>query len=161
MQDLFPQLPDNARVWVYQSKRVFSSEEANEIQQAVDSFVKDWASHSRQVMALGALLHHRFLILAADETAFTVSGCSIDSSVAFVKQIGQQYQVDFFDRMQVAWKAGEEVHSAGREGFEQAISSGEVDEDTIVFNNMVTTKQQLLHNWQTPFKESWHARVFV
>lgn len=161
MQDLFPQLPANARVWVYQSNRVFTAEETSQIQQAIDQFVAEWSSHSRDVIAAGALLHNRFLVLVADETEFTVSGCSIDSSVAFVKRIAQQYQVDFFDRMQVAWIAGEEVHSADRVGFEKALSTGDVTENTIVFNNMITTKDQLLTSWQIPLKDSWHARVFA
>lgn len=161
MQDLFPQLPANARVWVYQSNRVFTAEETSQIQQAIDQFVAEWSSHSRDVIAAGALLYNRFLVLVADETEFTVSGCSIDSSVAFVKQLTQQYQVDFFDRMQVAWIAGEEVHSADRVGFEKAMATGDITEDTIVFNNMITTKDQLITSWQIPLKDSWHARVFA
>ena len=161
MQDIFPQLPDNARVWVYQSNRPFTETESEKIAGAIDAFVRDWASHSRQVSAGGALLYNRFIVLIADETAFTVSGCSIDSSVHFVKQLAQQHGVDLFDRMNVAWKEGDEVHGANRAGFEQAIEQSRVTEDTIVFNNLVQNKQQLLNNWQIPLKDSWHARVFV
>jgi hypothetical protein len=44
-----------------------------------------------------------FIIMMADEAESTVSGCSTDSSVRFVKKIEQTYRVSLFDRTNLAF----------------------------------------------------------
>jgi len=157
---LFPDLPNTSRVWVYQSNRLFTEAEAAAIAANIKAFVDEWTAHKLKVYADGALLYNRFVILAADEHQVGVSGCSIDSSVRFIKELGTQYGVDFFDRFHVAYKVGEEVRSANREGFESLIASGTITPDTIVYNNLVDNLTDLRTKWEVPFKESWHSRVF-
>lgn len=162
MTDIFPNLPDNARVWVYQSNRVFTADEAAEVQRAIDAFVKAWTSHSRDVIADGKLLFDRFIVLCADETQFAVSGCSIDSSVRFIKDIAAKYSIDPFDRLNLAYvDANGAVQALRKPAFAQLIAEGTITDNTIVFNNLVANKAQLLSNWQVPLKDSWHAKVFA
>lgn len=162
MTDIFPNLPDNARVWVYQSNREFTADEAVEVQQAIDGFVSAWTSHSRDVIANGKLLYNRFIVLCADETQFVVSGCSIDSSVRFIKEIAAKYTIDPFDRLNLAFMDAEGTVKALKKGaFAEQIAQGSITDDTTVFNNLVNSKQQLLSNWQVPLKDSWHAKVFA
>lgn len=158
--DIFDVLPDNARAWVYQSNRPFTDVEVVRINEQIEDFVTEWTSHSRDVIAKGVVCYDRFLIFVADESQFKVSGCSIDSSVQFVRTIGSAFGVDMFDRFEIAYKQGEEVFSTHRDGFQQLLDDGKVTEDTTVFNNMITTHAELLSQWEVPFKESWHQRVF-
>ena len=77
-----------------------------------------------------------------------------------MQQIESDYNVNLFDRFNIAYRKGNEVVSYNRNQFEALIQQGEITENTIVFNNLVQTKKELDTQWEIPFKNSWHARVF-
>lgn len=160
MTNFFPELPDDARVWVYQSNRPFTADEADRINLQLAMFTQQWNSHSRKVTAGAVLVYNQFIILAADETAFTVSGCSIDSSVRFVKELQASFGVDLFNRLNMAYKTGEIINMANRTQFEQLVEAGTITPDTTVFNNLVATKHDLQTKWEVPARESWHNNLF-
>jgi hypothetical protein len=43
--------------------------------------------------------------------------------------------------------------------FQTLINDGKVDDQTLVFNNLVSTKNELDSNWQIPLHKSWHKRL--
>lgn len=88
----------NAKVWIYMSDRNFTDDEVEQIQKRIDLFVHEWKSHGQGILAYGRLIYNQILIFIVDESKSTVSGCSIDSSVRFVKEISTFYKVDFFKR---------------------------------------------------------------
>jgi hypothetical protein len=47
------------------------------------------------------ILFSQYLVISVDEKIVSASGCSIDSSVHFVKSLGSELKVDFFNRMNV------------------------------------------------------------
>jgi hypothetical protein len=148
-------LPGHSRIWVYQSSRKFDSAETNLVHTLVQRFVTDWTSHKVGVTGDGALLHNRFIILMADESKVGVSGCSIDSSVRFIKTLGEQLDINFFDRWNIAYIKNNEVHSCCREEFEKLVDEKTITDDTLVFNNLVRTKNEFETNWQIPYGQSW------
>lgn len=148
-------LSPKSRVWVYQSTTPFSPEQAAAISEKITRFVNQWTAHKMEVTGAGALLYNRFIVLMADETEVGVSGCSVDSSVHFIRQIGSEFGANFFDRWNIAYKKGEEVLSCNREEFEKLVSEGEIQEDTMVFNNLVHTKADFDTKWQIAYKDSW------
>ena len=77
-----------------------------------------------------------------------------------MKDIEQKFKINLFDRFQVAFKLNDELKSCGREEFEEMIKNKQVNENTIVFNNLIQTRKELKTSWEIPFKNSWHARVF-
>lgn len=87
-----------SRVWIYQANRVFSLQEALDIEEMLNEFASQWKSHGTPVKGAGYLFFGQFIILMADETATGVSGCSTDSSVRLVKDIEQKFNVNMFDR---------------------------------------------------------------
>ena len=80
--------PDS-RVWVYQASRIFSLQEALEIEELLNEFTAQWKSHGTPVKGAAYLFFGQFIVLIADETATGVSGCSTDSSVRMIKDIEQ------------------------------------------------------------------------
>ena len=155
----YNQLPDDARVWVYQSNKTFSKAEAMAIKQIITDFVNQWQSHGKQVRAWGELKYNRFVILAADEKHEAPSGCSIDSSVAMIKEIEQNTGADMFNRMHFSYKKGEDVLSADRLDFANLYQQGEINDQTIVFDNLIKTKADLDTKWEVALADSWHARM--
>lgn len=152
---------DQSRVWIYQSNRAFTASEATKIEEDLQSFTSQWEAHGAALKSRGELRYNRFVILLVDEVQTLASGCSIDRSAGFIREIELEYGVNMFDRFNMAYKKDGEVYSCTREEFEALLQANEIDNDTIVFNNMVLTKAELDSNWEIPLKNSWHARVFA
>jgi hypothetical protein len=152
-------LDDLSRVWIYQSNREFTATEAESINQQAASFIEDWKAHGTKLKAAHSLLFNRFLCLFADETAAGASGCSIDASVRFIKTLENQFQVDFMDRNEVALlMSDQKVITKKLAELKDAISSGEINSGTLVFNNLVQTKGEMNSSWLLPIESSWHSR---
>ncbi len=156
----YQQIPSTARVWVYQSNRPFSEEIALALREQIEQFVTQWTAHNQALRAWGDLLHQRFIVLMVDESQAGASGCSIDKSVNFIKAIEQATGVDFFDRFQFAYLQGDELRAASRDEFAQLYQKGEINDNTLVFNNLVKNKAEFEAAWKIPLQESWH-RNFV
>lgn len=156
----FPQtFSPESRVWIYQSDRPFTAEETARLQPMLDEFAAQWVSHNRQLKAAGKLLYDRFIVLMVDETQAGASGCSIDKSVYFLKELEKAFGVSLFDRLTFAWREGEEVQAAPQEAFRKLYQKGEITDDTLVFDNLIKTREELENRWLRPLKETWHKRM--
>lgn len=155
----YASMPAHARVWIYQSTRELTAEEVAQLQNAASQFVQGWTAHNNQLNACAEVRYNRFLLLLVDEDAANASGCSIDKSVKFVKDMETALHTSFMDRMNFAYKRGNEVLSCNRVDFEKLLSAGTITEDTLVFNNLVGSKQELETTWEIPLKQSWHKQL--
>lgn len=154
-------ISENSRIWIYQANRVLNPEEEHKIQQKLNDFTSQWQAHGHSLAAHGEIRHKQFIILSVDEQVAGATGCSIDKSVYLMKEIEQEFNLDLFDRFRIAYRAGAEVINCSREEFEELLSTGELNADSFVFNNMVSTRKDLLTSWEVPVKNSWHAQVFA
>lgn len=151
-----------SRVWVYQCSRIFSLGEALDIEKKLEEFTTEWKSHGTPVKGEAHLFFGQFIVLLADETATGVSGCSTDSSVRLIKEIEQQYQVNMFDRTTLAFVLKDKVQLLPLSQLQYAAENGFINADTLYFNNLVQTKDELENNWIIPVKESWlNKRITV
>jgi hypothetical protein len=152
-------LADTSKVWIYQSSRAFTIDEAVEIQNQINAFCNQWVSHNNQLASQGKLVHHRFIVLMVDESKAGASGCSIDSSVNFIKMIGARFKIDLFDRMNFAYQQDGEIKTAHREEFAELYKNQIINDDTLVFDNLVSNKLAFDNQWIKPLKNSWHSRL--
>ena len=148
--------PDS-RVWVYQGSRVFSLDEALEIEEMLKEFATQWKSHGTPVKGEAHLFFGQFIVLIADETATGVSGCSTDSSVRLIKDIEQRFKVNMFDRTMLAFVVKDKVELLPLSHLQHAFDNGFIKDDTLYFNNLVQTKEELESKWMIFVKESWLA----
>lgn len=146
--------PDS-RVWVYQSSRLFTLNEALAIEDLLNEFTAKWLSHGVPVKGAGYLFFGRFIILMADEKATGVSGCSTDSSVRLIKDIEQRFAVNMFDRTTLAFVVKDKVELLPLSQLPYAFNNGFITSDTLYFNNIVQTKEELESKWIIPIKSSW------
>lgn len=151
---------DNSRVWIYQSSRLFSMSEAFEIEPMLNSFVADWKTHGTPVKGYANLFFGQFIVIMADETAAGVSGCSTDSSVRLIKDIEQRFKVDMFNRQNLAFVLKDKVELLPLAHLNHAITNGFIKPETLYFNNLVATKQELETKWIAPANNSWLASKF-
>lgn len=150
-----------SKVWIYQSNRKFTSNEEIEILQKLKSFTNQWKAHGNDLMAKAEIRYGFFIILTVDENQANVTGCSIDGSARLIKEIENTYNIDLFNRFNMAYKLGEDVIVSNKEDFETLVSIKQITPETIVFNNMVQTLNELDTKWEVPFEDSWHAKVFA
>ena len=161
MDSIIDQMPDDSRLWVYQSSRAFTAKEQEMIAESMKVFVDQWAAHGQQLAASCSILHDQFIVLAVDESQAAASGCSIDASVAIIRQIEGALNISLLDRSQVAFLKDGQVRLAPFNQVKQAISSGDIQEDTIIFNNAVSSAKDWKTNWKIPAHKSWMARHFA
>ena len=154
-------LPDNARVWIYQSNREFNNKEIEIISSKAIDFINSWTRHGDDLKGSFTIKYNQFLIIAVDESFNSVSGCSIDASVHFVQQLEKELQLDLLDKMNISFKNGNHINLVKLADFQNFAKDKKITEDTIVFNNMVATKKDVENNWEIPAKESWHKRFLV
>jgi len=152
--------PDS-RVWIYQSSRMFSLQEAFEIEDLLNDFTSKWLSHGVPVKGAGYLFFGQFIILMADEKATGVSGCSTDSSVRLIKDIEQRFGVNMFDRTTLAFVAKDKIQLLPLSQLQYAFNNGFINSHTLYFNNVVQTKKEFEDNWIIPIKDSWLSKKIV
>lgn len=158
----FADLPNDARLWVFPAVRRLEPAEVEPLLAAVDRHVRGWLAHGHPVVGAHELRYDRFLLVGADERATGVSGCSIDGLFHVLQGLEGGLGVRLLDSAPVWFRdADGEIRSVTRADFRVQVQSGEVGPDTVVFNNTVATVGELREGrWETPLRESWHARAF-
>jgi hypothetical protein len=154
------QFSQNSRVWVYQSDKQLNDADVIKLQIMLDNFTTGWTAHNNQLKAKAEIRYNRFIVLIVDESQAGASGCSIDKSVRFMKDIEQEFGINLFDRFNLAYRSNEEILSVPRHTFEGLIVNKTIDANTTVFNNMVQNLTELETKWEVPFKDSWHIQLF-
>lgn len=154
------EISEKSRVWIYQSNRRFSDEERDAITALLNDFIGSWDAHGHKLAAAAQVRYNLFIILAVDESVAAASGCSIDKSSNVIRNIEKEFNVELFNRFNLAYRKGDEVIPCSREQFEKHLLGGEINDETIVFDNTVLTKKDLDGAWEVPFKQSWHSRYF-
>jgi hypothetical protein len=131
--------PDS-KVWVYYSEKDFS-EHSLEIQSQLNQFTQNWKSHGSPVKGSGHVISGHILLLVADTSVCEVSGCSTDSSVQFITQLGQQFQLHLFDRQVILLNIDDKIVATKLDQL------GQYSSDTLVFNPFFSD----LENWRESF----------
>ena len=153
---LLPQdFNEDARVWIYQADRPLSDNEIADIQGQLNEFVSTWKSHGVPVKGYAGIFFSQFIVLMADEAATGVSGCSIDSSVHMLQQIGRQFGIDMFNWQLLAFMVNDKVEIIPRQQINQALENNFITPETLFFNNVVTSRKELENRWLIPVSESW------
>jgi hypothetical protein len=149
---------DESRVWIYQSNRALTVEEAKNLDMELNLFANQWTAHDQLLRATGQVLLNRFIVLIVDESKTGASGCSIDKSVHFMQVLEKAYNLDLFDRMTFAYKQDGEVKTAKSNEFADLYKAGKINDQTPVFDNLVISLKDLKEKWIKPLSESWHKK---
>jgi len=160
MNVAFDHLPPHARVWIYQASRPLTEAELLPLLPRLAAFAEEWTSHGRQLAASAQFLHRQFLVIGLDEAVADASGCSIDASVRFVQELEQRLGVSLLEKSRMAFLHNGELRLLTRPELRAAVAAGEVQPDTLYFNNTLTTKAQLDAQWPAPASQTWLASYF-
>ncbi len=156
----FENLPEESKIWIYQSNRKFSDEEFAEIEKDLKNYLEGWSAHGVSLEASYQLKYNRFIILAVNQDVQAATGCSIDDSVRFIQELEKKYDVDLLDKMNVTFKLGDHIAHKSLVEFKKMAKEKAVSGNTIVFNNLVNDLGEYNEYWEVPAIDSWHSRFF-
>lgn len=149
-----------SKVWIYQSNRPLSVNEYASVMIMIETFVAQWTSHGSKVKGFGTIVFNHFIILIADETKSSVSGCSTDSSVRLIKEIEKNTGINFFDRQNLAFQLSNEIRLIPLSELNDAMVKGIVLPETLYYNNLISTLEELYDKWLIRIDQSWLATKY-
>lgn len=158
MKKAFNELPNTARVWVYQSKELLTQKLKEEIIAIGTDFLNAWESHGSSIPSSIDIFHDQFVLITADDCGDGLCGRAKDAQVRLMQQLELQLGIVLTDRMLTAYKEGNKVISLNFNEFKTLAKGKKIDGETIVFNNLIESKEDFILNWETPAKNSWHKQ---
>ena len=156
----FKELPDESRVWIYQSNRIFTNKELNYIRAYSHDFLNKWTAHGSDLQAGIDIPYDRFIVIGLNESIKSATGCSIDSSVRFIQTIESKFNLVLLDKMNVTYRVNNNIDYTPLKNFISMAKKKLIHEDVIVFNNLVVNKKEYRTQWEVPASSSWHSRYF-
>lgn len=154
----YSSIPEDAKVWIYPSSRKFYPKEIEVIEEKIKTFVENWKSTDENFTASYKFLYNRFIILIADDVTSPLTNADIDASVSFILQLQLEYEVELLDRMNVCFKQGEFVQYKELKDLKKLVKNKAVTAKTIIFDNLITAKQEFDNFWEVAIEDSWYSR---
>lgn len=156
----FDSLGQKSKIWIYQSNRKFNDEEQNFIMENTGRFLEAWTAHGNNLQAGVKIFFDQFIILGVNEAVNEASGCSIDKSVNYIRDLERALKVNLLERSKVALRNGTEIQLVDFSEIKQMIGKGVITSTSEVFNNSIVSKGQMELEWLKPASHSWISRYF-
>jgi hypothetical protein len=128
------------------------------IKKQTEDFLNSWKRHGKDLLASYTIQYDHFVILAVDEAVSDVSGCAIDASVNLIKKLENTFSIDLTNKLYISFKDSDNINIVTLAQFKDFAAQGKISGDTIVFNNLITTKEELDKDWEIKAGQSWHKR---
>ncbi len=160
--DLFGQLPDSARLWVFGVGRSLASTEESRLLAKVDGFLGEWKAHGYPLAAAREWLYGHFLLVGVDEQVSPPSGCSIDALIRNLRDSEEELKTEIVGGAFVWYrdaKPSADIRRVSRAEFKKRVETGLISGDTVVFDLSLTRVGELrAGKWEAPARQSWHRR---
>lgn len=157
----FEELPDHARLWIFAASRPLASDESAALLHYVDAYLSTWEAHGAPLRVGRDWRYDRFLMVAADESAAGVSGCSIDGLVRSLRGAESRLGITLTHNAPVWYRDGDAIRQVSRTEFRELAKVGAVGLDTTVFDNSLATVAAVRQGrWELAARDSWHGQAF-
>ena len=151
-------LSNESKVWIYPSSRKFYKDEIEQLEEKIKQFVEGWRKEDDSFKCSYQFLYNRFIIIAAEDKNVSITSKDVDALVEFILELQSQYEIELLDRMNVCFKQGEYVQYKELKELKKLIKNKAISEKTIVFDNLIESKEELEDHWEVPITESWYNR---
>jgi len=156
----FENMSDEAKVWIYTAGRALLDIEVKQLNDALQAFAIRWESHGKNLNSAAAVQYDRFLVFMVDKGGQgKACGRAIDNSIRFIQQLEKEFGIEFLNRMLLPFEENGRVQICHKDDLNDKLASGLIRDDTIVFNTMVKTKYEYLHDFKIPYAKSWFSLV--
>ncbi len=156
----FERLDSQSKIWIYQSGKKFSEDEKDFIIKKTESFLIEWTAHGNSLEAAVQILYNQFIIIGVNENINDASGCSIDKSVNYMRELGKRLNTNLLERSKVAIKENTQIKLVNFSEIKYLVSEKLITSETQVFNNAIVSKKELETDWLQPAVNSWIKRYF-
>jgi hypothetical protein len=156
----FENMPTTARVWIYQADKNIQVVNIQAVEGYLTEKINGWTAHGANLSSSFKILHNRFIIIGLDENMASASGCSIDASTQWFRELAAKFEIDFFDRS-IAYLAGNEIKTADFLQVKSKVISGEITPDTLIFNNLVKDIDEFNRNFLVRAADIWLKKYFI
>lgn len=162
--DRWNDLPDAARLWVFTASRPLELGEKTDLAEQMNQFLGGWKAHGHDLVAGWSLeIADRVLLLAVDESQQKATGCSIDASVAWLRELERKWtdftwfnrHIIMYQNAQGNWKA------ASLSDFWAMRKAGLIDGRTKLFDATLGTLGMWRVEGVIPFEKSWHQEMWA
>lgn len=157
----FEDMPDEARIWVYQADRPFDEKEKTWIISKLVTFCNQWNTHGSLMPSSFDIKYDQFIVLAVDESKLGASGCSIDSSVKILREIETELDINLLDSGKVSYMDSHGVKVALLPEIRKHINDGSLQAQSKIFNPGVNKIADLEKQWLIPADHSWLKKYFA
>lgn len=151
----------NERIWIYTLSRPLEAPEIEELKSLCRQFVSGWTAHEISLDASYELYKDRLLIFKVNEAKYNASGCSIDKQLRFVKELENKFKVELLNRLLVAYEANGGVEVVKQSAVPGLLDAHALNENTIVFNNVISSSHELDSAWRLPLRSTWLSKYLV
>lgn len=145
------------RAWTYIINKELPTSQLEALAYKGQEFVKGWTAHEQQLSGAFQLFKNRIIIITVNENIHAASGCSIDKLTRFIKQIEAEFQIELMNRLLVAYKSNESVAVIHSSKIKELLNTGEINENSIIYNTSVSTQEDL-KNWEQSLKNTWLSK---
>ena len=156
----FKNIPDDSRIWIYQSSKDLSDSDIKIIDNKTTLFLENWKAHGNELQASYLIKERRFLIIAVNEKFNTIGGCSIDYSLQLVNDISTTINLNLLDRLSVNYRLENNIKSISLRDLKNKIKNKSFSPETIIFNTTVKTKKELSSDFELKISSSWLSKFF-
>jgi len=157
----FDSLPDSSRLWIFPADRPLSGAEQEVFMHSAEEGLDDWSAHGSPVTWGCRIERGQVLVIGVDETRTALTGCSIDGAIRQIRDLESRFKTSLLDHGRVFFRDGERMRAVSRPEFKKLVAQGAIQEDTLVYNNVIATVGELRHGgWEIPYRSSWHSEAF-
>ncbi len=150
--------PD-ARLWFYNVPRKLTGDEIAVFEVHRDEFLQSWKTHGKSNHGDVWLIEDQLIVVMGWNDFESISGCSIDKSVAFIRSLSELFQLDLMDRMWVYFQRNGNWESAKIHQFWALRKANEIGDTTLLLDTTITEFSQM-DALCKPFASSWHAQMW-
>jgi len=156
----FDNMPDDARLWIYQGGRPLKEKELSYVKKHTEQFLGQWKAHGQELKSAFKIEHDQFLIISIDESFGSASGCSIDSSVHLIQELEKELGLSFMTTGHVAFLLEGNVKLFPFNGLKAKVADRLIKPETRMFDNTVRNVSEFRRRWFVPSSQTWVNRYF-
>lgn len=153
------QISPYARLWFYNIPRALTPEEIHVFENLRSDFLPSWNTHGKSNQGDVWLVEDRLIVVLGWNDFEPISGCSIDKSVGFIRQLMQEFQLDLMDRMWVYFHKDDQWQQAKIHQFWAMRKAHEINDDTLILDTTIPDYSQF-NQWVKRLGDSWHASMW-
>ena len=143
-------------IWCFSFRRFIDTTEAHQLASGLEALLRGWKAHGTPVSSRVVFRYGHFLFIEA--TSENASGCSIDWLHQGLDGLFTQLGLQPADAATIFfWNADDEIDAIDFRELEDALASGKLSADTVVFDPQAV-QQGEFERWEVPLVSTWMAR---